>query len=332
MPLKQKEVCIQSAELFRTIMTDVVSDDSLWHPAELSLAAAFKWDIVRPVVKDTEPFLCFLRRCLLKQEGGFLRDEPIEYVMHAIATATAEEVSEGLARVDFTEPLFFDGICHALRRDAPPRLQRLTVILLRHLDAQYFRANKTFSKEQATLLVARWSASGKKSWDTRPHPVLGQALVTTLMDLLDSKFWREYIPEERWDILRLLGGVNNEAHLPHSFYRCLNNSEILPHLKGRSGSGAYTQWLAVMWAWYPDLSETVRDELETVTKEQPRNSVSVYLSIAERERNHVREKIASHHYWSFEEDIVRLRTRHEALRVAHWKLSRIVNNLPVPVR
>ena len=328
MPLKQKEVCIQSAELFRTIMTDVASDGSLWRPAGLSLAGAFKWDMVRPVVKDTVPFMCFLRRCLSEQEGGLPRDEPIEYVIHAIAAAPADEVSEGLARVDFTEPLFFDGICHALRKDATTRLRRLTVILLRHLDAQYFNTNKTFSKEQATVLVDRWSASGKISWDTKLHPVLGEALVTTLMGLLDSQFWREYIPEERWDIFKLLGGVN-EAHLPHSFYRCLSNTDILPFLeeRGNRGSGACAQWLAIMWAWYPDLSAAVRAQLEGTTKKQPQNHISIYLSIAQREREQVRARLTSHHSWSLEEDkdIDRLRARYDALREACGKLSEIAD-------
>lgn len=332
MPLKQKEACIQSAELFRTIMTDAVSDGSLWDPAGLSLAGAFKWDMVRPVVKDTAPFMCFLRRCLSEQEEGLPRDKPIEYVMHAIAAAPADEVSEGLARVDFTEPLFFNGICRALRKDAPTRLRRLTVILLRHLDAQYFNTDKTFSKEQATMLVDRWSASGKKSWDTKLHPVLGQALVATLMGLLDSPFWREYIPEERWDILKLLGGVN-EAQLPHSFYRCLSNTEILPYLEERSdhGSGACAQWLAIMWAWYPDLSDVVRTQLEGTTKKQPQNNISIYLSITQREREQVRVKLASHHSWSFEEDegIIQLRAKYDELRIACGKLSEIAGK-PAP--
>ena len=337
MRLKRKDVCIQSAELFRTVMADVVLDDWLWRPAELSLIGAFKWDMFRPVVKDVAPFVYFLRRCLLEQEDGLVRDEPIEQIMHAIAGAPADEISEGLARVDFTESSLFNGICYALRKDAPSRLQRLTVILLRHLDTQYFDANeidanKTFSKEQATRLVAGWSASGKKSWDTRQHPVLGQALVTTLTGLLDSPFWREYIPEERWDILNLLGGVD-KGQLPRSFYRCLNNTAILPHLEEKRdhGSSSLTYWLAVMWAWYPDLSEAVKTQLEHSTRglirRPSRTNIPVYLSIVEREMEHIRKSLGSHHSWSFEGDIVRLRARHEVLKSARGKLSEIKNSV-----
>ena len=300
MRLKRKEVCIQSAELFCTVMADVVSDSWLWEPAELLLTSAFKWDMIRPAIKDPTPFVEFLRRCLLEQANGLPRDEPIEQIMHAIAAAPADEISEGLGRVDFTEPLFFNGICHALRKDAPPRLQRLIVIFLRHLDAQYFNTNDTsnpnraFSKEQASMLVVRWSASGKKSWDTRQHPLLGQALVTTFMGLLDSPLWREHIPEERWDILKLLGRVG-EGQLPHSFYRCLNNLTILPCLEEKrdKGSVASTHWLAIMWAWYPDLSEDVKTQLENTTKrlaDLSGNNISAYLTIAEREREQIKKE------------------------------------------
>lgn len=326
MRLRWEEVCVQSAELFRTVMADVVSDSWLWHPAELLLTSAFKWDMFRPVVKDPTPFVDFLRHCLSEQAKGLLRDEPIEQIMHAIAAASTDEISQGLERVDFTGPLFFDGICHALRKDAPLRLQRLTVIFLRHLDSQYFNSNNAFSDDQATTLVTRWSASGKISWDTRLHHVLGQALITTFMGLLDSPFWRKYIPEERWDVLTLLGGVG-EGQLPRSFYRCLNNETILPHLedKRNSGSAASTHWQAVLWAWYPDLSENVKTQLEKTSKNpSSRNNISTYLSIVERERERTRKKIGSSHSWSFEDDIVKLRMRYEALKVACGKLSSVV--------
>ena len=74
MRLKRKEVCIQSAELFCTVMADVVSDSWLWEPAELLLTSAFKWDMIRPAIKDPTPFVEFLRRCLLEQANGLPRD------------------------------------------------------------------------------------------------------------------------------------------------------------------------------------------------------------------------------------------------------------------
>lgn len=321
-PLKQEILCVESYRVFRTVMGNAESHSQLWLPAELLLFGAFKWDMEPPPIGNPVELVCFLEHCLLEQQRETVQDGPIERVMLALAGATAGELGDGLERVDFTEPLFFDGICHALRQGAPYELRRATVAFLRHLDSRLFATNKTFTEKQATTFVSRWSISAKESWGKKLNPLLAEALVTTLMGLLDSTFWRSYIPEDRWDILRIVGSLND--NLPRSLYRCFKNDAIFPYLeKNGKSTGAFTQWVAIMWMKYPDLSEQVEAQLDEATKRKcfPRNDIPTYLSLLEGETKRIEERISTHGAWSFEEAVIRLRERRGKLVSARQKLT-----------
>lgn len=324
--LKQETLCVESYKLFLAIMTIVDSDDHwLWGPAELSLIGAFKWKTTRPFVGDPKSLVRFLARCFSKQENGAEQDVPVERVMLALAGAPAEVIGEGLARVDFTQPLFFNGICCALRNDAPYRLRRATVTFLRHLDAQFFNAKRKISKDQLDAFVPRWSASAHESWQTEEGGLLAEALVATFLGMLNSPFWQENIPQERWSVLTLLGGMG-EAHIPPSFYRCAKNPTIIPYLKeGRNhSSNVLHQWVAILWAKYPDLSEEVTSQLEATTKEiadgPSKHYIPSYLSIVEGQAGIIWDRIGSHTSWSFGEGFARLRERHASLQFARGVL------------
>ena len=328
-PLKQEMLCVESYKVFRTVMANVTEPDSwLWRPAELLMVGAFKWQMEPLFIGDPAELVNFLRHCLSEQGRGHNRDEPIERIMLALAGATVDKLGDGLTRIDFTEPLLLNGIRDALREEAPYRLRRATVTFLRHLDAQLFDTNRIFSEEQATTLVSRWSISAKESWGKGLNPLLAEALVTTLMGLLDSPFWREYIPRERWDILQIIGAIG--GNLPRSLHRCFKNLTIIPHLREMdrddSGSGVFTQWVAIMWMKYPDLSEEVKIQLMKVTKEiagWPENDISAYLTLLEGEIKRDEGRIGAHSSWSFEEDAVRSRTRHKTLLSARRILTGI---------
>lgn len=323
--LKQETLCAESYKLFLTIMTTVDSDDSLWGPAELSLLGAFKWKTTRPFVGDPMSLLRFLTRCLSEQGEGAVQYVPVERVMLALAGAPAQVISDGLARVDFTQPLFFDGICHALSNDAPYRLRRATVTFLRHLDTQFFDKSKTFSMDQVDAFVHGWSASAHESWETEEGGLLAEALIATFMGMLDSPFWREHIPRERWSVLALLSGMGEER-IPPSFHRCIENPTIIPYLKEGDGPGSNVldQWVAILWEKYPDLADEVKLQLEEATKEiadgPSKHHLSSYLSIVEGQAGQVWDRISSHTPWSLGGDVTKLRERHASLLLARGVL------------
>ena len=326
--LKDKAACVESFQLFRTMVAVVYSDHRFWRPTELSLVGAFGWNGCRPFVGDPTDLLYFLRRCFSDQEQGLVRDKPIEQIMFALGGAPPDEISGGLSMADFTEPLLFNGLCRALRNCAPYRLRRATVAFLRHLDTQLFDTNTRFTEDQATELVSGWSASARESLDRSKHPLLVQATVTTLLGLLDSPFWRKFIPDEHWDILQHLHGIDDEL-LPRPLYRCLKNVTIIPHLLEllERGVSAFTLWVALMWAKHPNLSEEVKTQLgnttEGVAHSTSKSTVAFYASVMDEEIERLRRKISSHHSWSLSEDIVKLRERRDMLQLARQDLARI---------
>ena len=308
-------------------MAAVDSDDWLWRPAELSLIGAFQWKTPRPHVGDPASLVRFLEHCLLEYEKGIPVDSTIERIMLALAGAPAEVISEGIARVDFTQPLFFNGICHGLRNGAPYLLRRATVTFLRHLDAQLFDSNKTFSVDQVNAFILGWSSSAHETLEKEHGQLVTESLFATLMGLLDSPFWREHIPQDRWNLLTLLGGMAEER-IPPSFYRCTKNPTIIPHLKqvDPRGSNALAQWTAILWAKYPDLSKEVELQVKKTTKEmmggRSKDNLSSYLTIVEGQTQRIRDKLKSH-AWSFGEDVTDLRRRLDSLRLARGALISI---------
>ena len=332
--LKQETVFTESYQLFLKIMDTVDSDDWLWAPAKLSLIGAFKWETTRPDVGDPALLVRFLARCFSEQERGIAQGVSLERVMLALAGAPAKVVGGGLARVDFTQPLFFDGICRALQDGVPYLLRRATVTFLRHLDAQFFNTNKTFSEDQVKAFISGWSSAARELLEMEPGRFVTQALFGTLMGLLDSPFWRNHIPQGRWSLLTLLGGMNEED-IPLSFYRCVKNSEIIPYLGGGylRVPDVLVKWVAIAWAKYPDVSEEVKLQLEKVTRkiadEPSKCNFSAYLEIVEYQIEQVENRINSRASWPFGEDLDRLRKRHDSLLDARGTLIGI-REIPVP--
>ena len=281
----------------------------------------------------------FLAHCLSEQEKGVVLDVPVEQVMLALAGAPAEGIRDAIAEVDFTQPLFFKGICHGLRNGAPYLLRRATVTFLRHLDAQFFNTNKIFSVDQAKKkkFVSCWSSSANESWETERGRFLAEALFGTLMGLLDSPFWREHMPRDQWSILTLLGGMDEEQ-IPPSFYRCVKNPTMIPYLKQTyvRGPNVPTQWVAILWAKYPDLSEEVRLQLEEATVEiangPSKHNLSSYSTIVDGQIEQIWARTNSHTSWSFGEEVARLRKRHAMLQFARGGVDRDSENSPLIVR
>ena len=325
--LKQEKLCVESYKLFLVIMAAVDSDDWLWNPAQLSLIGAFQWGTRQPHVGDPASLVRFLKHCFLEQERGAVVDDTVERIMLALAGAPAEVISDGIARVDFMKPLFFNGICHALRNGAPHLLRRATITFLRHLDAQLFDNNKTFDADQVKAFITVWSSSAHESLEKEHGELLTQSLFAILMGLLDSSFWREHISWERWSMLKLLSGIAEER-IPHSFYRCAKNPTIVGHLSqvDPRGVNVLAQWAAILWAKYPDLSKEVQGQVEGVTEimaiRQSRVNLSSYLTIVEGQIKRVEVKISSCS-WSFGGDVAELRKRLDSYRTAHGKLKSI---------
>jgi len=325
--LKYDRVCDGSYALFRSIMKRLHSERWLWHPAQLSFIGAFGWDGSLPPIGDPKEILDFLENCLVAQESGVVQDYPIERVFCALAFSADEEVwRRSLQMVDFSQPRFVNGFCHALRRGAPYLLRRSMVFILPYLDGQLFNPDSKVlpSPKQAKTLVADWSSAVMVSLKQKPTDRLKKSAVTTLFSLMDSPFWREHIPAERLTILEHASLFGDEV--PDPFRRCLQNPDVLTYLK-ETDRGMSILWVLIQWANYFHLSEDIKAGLETATVGAwawgRRGEPAAFVSIMDTEISRLEREVQTYDPWSFEERAVTLRTRLEDLQVARGKLAKI---------
>ena len=348
-PLKHKVLCAESYELFRKIVVDAQAnntvatvaqadnmttaaaqtdttvmvaarvDGGLWRPVELLVSGAFKRNMEPPCIGNPELLIDFLNHCL-KGEGD--QDGPMERVMLALGGAATDELRNWLAKLEVTGKPFLSGICRALRKDAPYPLRRSTIAFLRHLDEPLFRKTpEDFFVEYAGDLVSGWSSSAEESMARDPTSLaLAEAFVTTFMGLLDSPFWREYIPGARWEILRFINNLGDK--LPRSLHRCFQNREIIEYLHDQKCPN-FTNWLAIMWNKYPHLSEAVKMQLKDTTKAMKDREIAAYLFGLEGEIERYRKRVTVGRSRCSEEEFVELKTRLKSLRSARKCLEKM---------
>lgn len=325
--LKYDKACDSNYALFRSIMATVHLEPWLWHPVQLSFIGAFGWDTSFPPIGDPKEMLDFLEHCLTTQESGVVQDHPIERVFCALAFSADEEAwRRSLEVVDFSQPRFVNGFCHALRRGAPYLLRRSTVLILSHLDEQLFNIDPNLlpSPRQASNLVTGWSSAVMGSLKQKPTNILKKSAVTTLFILMDSPFWREYIPAERLTILEHASVIGDD--LPDPFCRCLQNPDILPYLK-EANRGMSILWVLIQWVNFPHLSDDIKAQLEPATKEAwargRRGDPGAFVSIIDKEIARLEREIQVYDPWSFETQAVKLRTKLEDLRGARKELVQV---------
>jgi len=325
--LKYDKVCDGSYALFRSIMERLHSEHWLRDSVQLSFIGAFGWDGSLPPVGDPKGILEFLEHCLAAQESGVVQDHPIERVFCALAFSADEEVwRRSLQMVDFSQPRFVNGFCHALRRGAPYLLRRSTVFILPYLDEQLFNPDSGVppSPEQARTLVIGWSSAVAAALKQKPTDRLKKSAVTTLFSLMDSPFWRKHIPAERLTILEHASLIGDEV--PDPFRRCLQNPDVLTYLK-ETDRGMSILWVLIQWANFFHLSEDIKGGLETATVGAwawgRRGEPAAFVSIMDTEISRLEREVQTYDPWSFEARAVTLRTRLEDLRGARKKLVKI---------
>ena len=327
---KDDRVCDSSYTLFRRIMPTVNLDNWYWHPAWLSFRGAFGWDSSLPPVGDPGEMLDFLERSLVIQESGINQDELIERVFCALAFSADEGVWRRIhGIVDFSQPLFVNGLRHALRSGAPYLLKRSTVFILPSLDGRLFRSNINPGvlpdPASAKSIVTGWSSAVMEALKKNATDHLKWSAVTTLFSFMDSPFWREYIPPERLSILEYASVIRNEV--PDPFRRCLQNPDILPYLKMKD-KGMSILWVLIQWVNYPHLSDRAKTELEgSATVEAwaggRRGDPASFISIMDGEVARLEQELQAYDAWSFEPRVLWLRANLDDLRGARSKLVKI---------
>lgn len=253
--VKDGHICERNYELFCKVIASARQDDWLWHPARLSLSGAFKSDSMVPI-DDPRMLLDFLHHHFGAHGVGNAQGGPVDDALCVLAFGLIGDAPNEVAKSDFTNQVAC-GLCHALREDGPYFTRRACVFLLFSLDDQLFNAGIRFLEVEARALITEWAHSAKLAVDTKVHEELRQITLTTLTSLLDSPFWREFIPPERWYFLRHIADPD-DPKLPRSFYRCLGNTAVIPHLKQVVNQEAFLTWLVILWTKYPDAKSSLK--------------------------------------------------------------------------
>jgi hypothetical protein len=255
----------KSFTLFRKIMDVVENDDLLWELARLSMKGAFSPIARPPRVDNIKMVLDFLHHHLSSQRRATFGDEPIYHSFRAIANSPDAEIRQGLARYDFTSPLFISTITEALSNKGYRVLQEMAVIILPELDSQLFTSDRAFKGSgRAQEFVESWWAAAKGCGVDKPQRIR-RAVAQGFFAIVNSPCLREHIPPDAWsftDTSHYLLEMN-----PPAFQRCTQNSELIAFVKQASPKVGFPSWLAMLWMARDSLSKDVLDQLEKETRE-----------------------------------------------------------------
>ena len=248
-------------------MGHVKRDGALWDPARLCIQGAFtatKAEV--PRVGDPEQLLEFLHYHMSPQQRANVGYKPIHHVFSALVLASDEETRRGLAKYDFSDPLFIDTTIEVLRNKDAKSFRKPTIFVLAELDKHLFTTEKVFTDEaKASNFVRAWSAVIPEFLGRDPTHQVERVALKVLLAIAHLPCLRVHLPKERWDWIKHFPFIMNEN--PPPLQRCLGDATIIPFLKKTTETLLRTPWLAMLWMMYHHLSEEVREQLVEETRE-----------------------------------------------------------------
>lgn len=254
----------KSFELFRKIMDLVESDNRLWQPARLSMRGAFSPIARVPRVDDLKTILDFLHHFISSQLRTAFGDEPIYHSFRAIVDSSDAVSRQGLARFDFTSPLFIQTITQVLSNKGYKDLQQMAVLVLPELDSQLFASDEAFRDPgKAKAFVDAWWAAVENCRTGKPQR-FDRAAAQVFFAIVNSPCLRDHIPPDAWDIADNFHYVR-EAN-PPSVQRCTQNVDLLAFVKKASPKVGLRFWMGMLWMEYHSLSKEVLDQMEEETR------------------------------------------------------------------
>jgi len=254
----------KSFALFQKIMGLAENDHRLRPSAAVSMNGAFSPTARVSHVDDLKAVLDFLHHHISSQQRGTFGDEPIYHAFRAIDSSDAAS-RRGLARYDFTSPLFIHTITQVLANKDYKDLQEIAIVILPELDSQLFTSDRGFRDPgKAKAFVDAWWAAVENCRTYKPRRV-DRAAAQVFFAIVDSPCLRVHIPPDAWDIADNFHYIR-EAN-PPSLQRCMQNSDLLPFVKQASPDVGLPFWMHMLWMMHHSLSREVLDQMEKETRE-----------------------------------------------------------------
>ena len=255
----------KSFALFQKIMGLAENDHRLWPPAAVSMRGAFSPTARGPHVDDLKLVLDFLHHYISSQQRSTFGDEPIYHSFRAIANSSDAVSRHGLARYDFTSPLFIRTITQVLSNKDYKDLQEIAIVVLPELDSQLFTSDNAFRDPgEAKGFVDAWWAAVANCCSGDPQRA-DLAAGQVFFAIVNSPFLRVHIPLDAWDLVDNYHWIRDAN--PPSLQRCKQNADLLPFVKQTSPDLGLPFWMVMLWLEYHSLSGEVLDQMEWETRE-----------------------------------------------------------------
>lgn len=269
----------------------VKSDDRLWESAGLLMKGAYTSSEWVPPTGDPKDILDFLHFHISPSQRTTSRGDPIYYAFRSIVVGHSAEKRRALSGYSFDSTLFIDAIIQLLSNKDHADLQKMSLLVLPELDDILFTSEAAFNDPgRAEDFVTTWSTAILRE---ETIPQIEVANVKVLLAIANLPCLRRYLLPEIWDLAYKFP-IILYSDSP-SMQRCIQNSDILPFIKGSTGVTGPLGWLGMLWMKYHSVSTEVRRQLEEETlaigSGERYYDLNSYVSLFDAELKRLRGKI-----------------------------------------
>ena len=269
-----------SYKLFHMVMQSPVPEthsEMKWEVSRLTMHGAFEENKPLPPVEDPNDILAFLDHHFeLVITRGQNHDQPIQDALHALASASSPVIIEALNRFDVTGRLFIRGICRAFQGDRPSKLREAALLFLPHISSIWFHpCALIMGSTDMSSFCMDWASAVDRVELT---PTVQEAVLTVLLGMINSPYWRPHIVPEKWSLLEHFTSVLRD---PPSLRVCINNPDLMDEVRNVANPRATVLWVEILWFKYDELIPEVRERLEAVTMDIARNERGTHLGTSQ---------------------------------------------------
>lgn len=269
-------------------------DGRLWKSARLLMKGAYSSTEWVPPTEEPQEILDFLHFHISLPQRTAAEDESIYYAFRSIVINPSPEKRRAVATYNFDGPLLIGTLTQLLSNRDNMLLQRMSLLVLPELDTTLFTSEAAFGDHDKTSdFVEAWSEAigGFLHGPMTPH--IEVAAVKVLLAIANLPCLRKILPPERWNLIYKFPTVLYSDS--PSMQRCIQNSDILPHIKKFAGHTDALGWLGMLWMKYHSLPKEVRGQLEdetrTIGSSKRYYDLDSYVSLFDAEVKRLRAKI-----------------------------------------
>ena len=327
-----EEIAQESYHLFHIVMQAPVSPtyswETKWKASRFAMHGAYASDKFLPLVGDPQDTLIFLNHHFTLASRGDRdenQDEPIQIALRALAYASDSIAIAALERFDPTGPSFIYGIYRVFQDDKPLQLRKAALLFLPLIGHRWFNTpHPIMAPDQMGRLCMDWASVV----DSVEHsPDVRKAILTVLLQMINSPHWRPHIVTEKWGLLEYYVSVPGDSR---PLKRCIDNPELMDAVRNVENPVALGLWLEVLWSRYGELLPEVRRQLGTVTWEvaqgKRRMDLDKCLKTLDSELGKAEDALIQYSTWSVDPTAVALRTKIDKLQQARTSLLALMRN------